>query len=295
MDSYRCYGLIIHSCLPLPELTPAEGKADVVVREGELPTPSNEEFEDDRYFHATPEDASLSWRGVADFVVRGGREIVFQTAGDLEASWFRQFLLGPVMGVLLHQRGLLVLHGSAIEIDGNAVAIVGLKGQGKSTTAAGLHQRGYDLIADDIVAIDMTNPESPLVLPGIPQIKLWPDSVAAFEMNPSCMSLLHSELEKRAQRVTVVSEQSPKPLNGLYILDQGEAHQIETLPMMEAFSAIVQNAYAARFIGKAGIPPWHFEQSIALTRATPVHRFKRNLSFALLPEALDMLEAHLKR
>ncbi len=64
---------------------------------------------------------------------------------------------------------------------------------------------------------------------------------------------------------------------------------------MEAFSAIVQNAYAARFIGKAGVPPWHFEQSIALTRVTPVHRFKRKPSLALLPEALDMLEAHLKR
>lgn len=295
MYSYRCFGLVIHSAIPLPELTPTEGKADVVVCEGELTTPPHEAFEDDRYFHATPDEAFLSWRGVADFVVRGGREIVFQASKDLEASWLRQALLGAVIGVLLHQRGLLVLHASAIEMDGNAFAIVGLKGQGKSTTAAGLHQRGYELIADDIVAIDMTNPESPLVLPGIPQIKLWPDSVAAFKMNPSCMSLLHSELEKLAQRVTVVSEQLPRPLKSLYILDQGETHQIETLPMMEAFSAIIQNAYAARFIGKAGIPPWHFEQSIALTRATPVHRFTRKPSLALLPEAIDMLEAHLKR
>ncbi|MCH7787669.1 MAG: hypothetical protein IIC22_09175 [Chloroflexi bacterium] len=267
----------------------------MVVREGELPTPPDEDFEDERHFRATPDEAYLSWRGVADFVVRGGREIVFQKVGDLEASWFRQFLLGPVIGVLLHQRGLLVLHGSAIEVDGNAFAIVGWKGQGKSTTAAGLHQRGYDLIADDIVAIDMTNPETPLVLPGIPQIKLWPDSIAAFGIDSGSMSLLHSELEKRAQRVTVTSEQSPKPLKSLYILDQGEAHRIETLPVMDAFSAIIQNAYAARFIGEAGIPPWHFRQCTALIQAVPVHRFTRKPSLALLPEALDMLEAHLKR
>ena len=109
------------------------------------------------------------------------------------------------------------------------------------------------------------------------------------------MSLLHSELEKRAQRVTVTSEQSPKPLKSLYILDQGEAHRIETLPVMDAFSAIIQNAYAARFIGEAGIPPWHFRQCTALIQAVPVHRFTRKPSLALLPEALDMLEAHLKR
>ncbi|MCH7787762.1 MAG: hypothetical protein IIC22_09640, partial [Chloroflexi bacterium] len=62
--SYRCYDLIIQSCLPLPELTQAEGKADVVVREGELPTPPDEEFEDERHFHAAFDEASLSWRGV---------------------------------------------------------------------------------------------------------------------------------------------------------------------------------------------------------------------------------------
>ncbi len=295
MYSYRCYGLIIHSTVHLPELDPAEGEADVVICEDEVPYPPSWDFEDDRYFRGVPGEALLAWRGIAKFVVREGREIVFQLLGELEASWLRQFLLGPVLGVLLHQRGLFVLHASAVGVNGHAFVIVGWKGQGKSTTAAGLHQRGHELLADDIVAIDMTDPQEPHVLPGISQLKLWPDTVAALRIDPNNLSLLNSRIQKRAQRISSGSVPSPRPLAGLYVLGQAEEHAIERFPLAEAFSATIQHAYAARFIGKAGIPSWHFYQCVALTRAIPINHFKRKFSLALLPEALDKLEAHFER
>lgn len=59
--------------------------------------------------------------------------------------------------VILHQllNGRVVLHGSAVVVDGAAVATIGPSGAGKSTTAAALVQRGAELLADDVVAIDM--------------------------------------------------------------------------------------------------------------------------------------------
>ena len=130
--------------------------------------------------------------------------------------------------------------------------------------------------------------------PGSPQLKLWPDTITAFRIDPRSLAPLHSKVEKQAQYVSAALALSPSPLLSLYVLDQGEEHAIESLPLKEAFSEIIQHSYAARFIGKAGIPAWHFHQCAALTRAVPVHRFRRKPSLALLPEALDVLEAHLK-
>jgi hypothetical protein len=196
--------------------------------------------------------------------------------------------------VLLHQRQLVVLHASAVGIDGQALVFAGWKGQGKSTTAAGLHQRDHVLLADDIVAIEMAEPEKPRLVPGFPQLKLWPDAAAALGLDERKSTLLHPQLMKRAHRVTPVASPGFWPLQGIYVLDQGEAPAVTQLPLPDAFAAVVRHVYPARFLGKAGLPMWHFQHCIALTEATQVYRFRRPASLALLPEALDLLIAHLQ-
>src|SRR3989454_2089338 len=54
------------------------------------------------------------------FRSREGREIVVEPAPGVDAGTLRLFLLGPVRAVLLHQRGFLVLHASAVVLDGGA-------------------------------------------------------------------------------------------------------------------------------------------------------------------------------
>ena len=58
--------------------------------------------------------------------------------------------------LILHQllNGRVVLHGSAVVIDGVAVAIIGPSGAGKSTTAAALLRHGAGLLSDDVVVVD---------------------------------------------------------------------------------------------------------------------------------------------
>ena len=81
----------------------------------------------------------LEYPGAATFLIRGGREIVIDAAPGVEQRLIRLFLLGPALALLLHQRRFLVLHASAVMIDGAAVAFVAEKGMGKSTLAAALH------------------------------------------------------------------------------------------------------------------------------------------------------------
>jgi hypothetical protein len=124
--------------------------------------------------------------GIGTFLVRDGREILVDPDPDAGDALLQLALLGPVLAALLQQRGDLVLHASAVEIDGAAVGFLGGRGAGKSTMAAALLRRGYPLLTDDILAVSLED-GSPRVLPGFPQLKLWPDAVARWAAIPcSC-------------------------------------------------------------------------------------------------------------
>jgi len=83
--------------------------------------------------------------GVARFLLRGGREILFEAAPGVQAGDVSAFVIGTVFGILLHQRGEIVLHASAVRVNDRAVLFCGPSGAGKSTLAAALAQRGFPL------------------------------------------------------------------------------------------------------------------------------------------------------
>lgn len=90
------------------------------------------------------------------------------TAREVPAAFF-----GTVVSIMLAWRGMVPLHGSAVEIDGRALLIAGRAGAGKSTLCAALTERGARLISDDLTALMPTAPDTtPLLQPGRPAIRL---------------------------------------------------------------------------------------------------------------------------
>lgn len=63
-------------------------------------------------------------------------------------------ITGGSLAFQLYQRGHLVLHSSAVEVDGSAWGFVGRAGMGKSTMAALLCSEGGALITDDVLRVD---------------------------------------------------------------------------------------------------------------------------------------------
>jgi hypothetical protein len=80
----------------------------------------------------------------------------------LPAWRWQRLLIGQVLPLVAALRGLEVLHASAIARDGCAFALTGDSGAGKSTLAAQLVLRGNRLLADDVLAISLSDA-------GIPQ------------------------------------------------------------------------------------------------------------------------------
>ena len=138
---------------------------------------------------------------VGAFLVRGGKEIIVDAISGVEESLIRLPLLGMVLAAVLQQRGLLVLHASAVAFNGDAVAFLGGSGWGKSTLAATLYARGHPLVADDLVAVDVGGRENPIVLPGFPQLKLLPEAAAAsLGDDAELLPRLASGFDKRSHR-----------------------------------------------------------------------------------------------
>jgi hypothetical protein len=147
----------------------------------------------------TAGEARLYWPDVGAVLLRHGREITLDPRLEWALDLLRLYLPRPVLALLLHQRGLLVLHASAVSLDGGVVAFLGHSGRGKSTTAATLHARGCAVVADDVVAVDLGASGGPAALPGLFQLKLWPDAVTALGESPEDLPRIHASEEKRAR------------------------------------------------------------------------------------------------
>jgi hypothetical protein len=290
MFSYVAYGLGIHSVLSLPGLVAAEAACDVTIRWGNADSPPPERSAEAWYAHVTPQQATVFVRDVGYFLIQGGREITIIPAPGMEERLIRLYLVGNVMAILLYQRGMLVLHASAVAVDGGAVAFLGDSGWGKSSAAAALHARGHAVVTDDVTPVDVgAAPAS--VFPGFPQLKLSPEVAGVLGYDVESLHMLHPLEEKRGCRVTDGFSGQPLPLRCIYLLGAADASVIEPLRPPAAVIDLVCHSYPTRWRQPAGAA--HFLQCTQLAKEVPIYRLKRPPSLATLPDVARIVEEHL--
>jgi hypothetical protein len=287
---YTAYGLGISSVLPLPELMPGASPADVAIRRGTVDRSPAEAASPRPCFRATAEEAGLHWAQVGTLLIRRGEEIVVEPIPDVDKHLFRLYILGPALALLLHQRGFLVLHASAVAVEGGAVAFLGGSGWGKSTMAAALHKRGHAIVTDDVLAVDAGSGGSPIVLPGFPRLKLWPDAAASLGDVPEMLPRLHPSWEKRSRRDSRGFPQKPLPLERVYVLAEGTHPEIEAIQPQEAFVELVRHSFVARLLQATGAATTHFYQCAELVRAVPIRRLRAPRALSALPDLARLIE-----
>jgi len=86
-------------------------------------------------------------------------------------------LAGNVLAIVLGLRGAAVLHASAVELNGAAIAFAGPTGAGKSTVAALMCAAGGAIIGDDAARVEERE-GAPLVHHGPRELRLRPQAAA---------------------------------------------------------------------------------------------------------------------
>ncbi|NER85251.1 MAG: hypothetical protein F6K42_38275 [Leptolyngbya sp. SIO1D8] len=285
MDIYTAYNLCIHSEIPLLETMTAVGPADVTVRLGKLDEVSRTSLDwGQRFLGTMPESGK--------FLIQNGNEIIIDPAPQAPGSMLRSTVLGPAMAVILRQRGFLVLHASAVVIQDRAIAFMGGSGWGKSTLANAFHRKGYELLTDDVLAINVAA-DGPLVHPAFPQMRLWSEAAEALGHQASSLSPLNQNTTKLSYEFDQGFRRLPTPLRRIYVLAKGTEHSIVKLAPQVAFAELVRHTREVSSLKAAEFVTSHLRQCTQLINTIEFSRFTRKPALEALPDLVAMVEADL--
>ncbi|ADB38052.1 HPr kinase [Spirosoma linguale] len=189
MKKYVAFGLTLETELDFTDiLQESTAETDVQITETVIYDQANRPTRVHRRgvqarFGRTATTLLLNWPGIATFQVSSGNKITYQNQGT-DKGTLRLFLLSEIFGLLLYQRGIFLLHGSAVKVGTTASVFVGVPGAGKSTTAAAFGQVGHTVLTDDLVAIQLIN-NRPFVIPAFAQYKIWRNTVDGLKLDES--------------------------------------------------------------------------------------------------------------
>lgn len=213
-------------------------------------------------------------------------------------------LLGPVLGRALRLRGLPCLHGSAVVIGDRALAVVGARAAGKSTTAAGLAARGHAVLADDITALTEEQ-RAYLVHPGYLRLRLWQPAIEAFYGSRDALPRVQSNRNKRYLDLTSASGSSqwrfrnqPSPLGAVYVLAERQAAKdapsLRPLSPAQALLTLTAHSYARQTLDREARAR-EFAFLARLARRVPVRRVERPDDMSAVPQMCSVIEKDFER
>ena len=294
MNTYVAFGISIQSDFelkPLTSVSHASATVSVQIRRGDVPVTGIEDPTFTRALTQLKENQVwLDVLNVARFEIKNGTEIIVDPYPDADEECIALYILGSCMGALLHQRGYLVLHANAIRIGNGAVIFMGDSGAGKSTTAAMFHKKGYEVLSDDIVAVDSNG----CVINGLPQIKLWQSTLENLNIPIVGLHAIRPKISKYSLPLMDSSLKGRAPIKAIYSLHVQEGKAPDGLEMspcdgVDRFIALKDNTYKADAIVGLSLMPQHMRQCIRLSKEAHMANIIRPSSHFCAPELVDMV------
>jgi hypothetical protein len=318
---YHVYGLRLGSNQPLPGLVaaPAGEPVDVSV---EFPEQQDPEPKSTWSFKPCP----YTVEGVAVWVeplmdsdyirvmfnsshILGHTEFAISPEGDrVWATWpetrFEDgvtLFLGQVLACVLRLRGVLCLHASVVKIRNHAIAILGHKGMGKSTTAAALAQQGYPILSDDIAALS-EHDDQILVQPGDSRLRLWPATLQFLESAKVISSPVLSISDKQYLQLAPDDDPSawrfqskPLPLVAIYVLDHRQSNlttpTITPILPAQGLMTLVEHISASLLPLEQTRRAQEFKRLGHLASTLPLRQINRPNDLKALPQLCEIIVA----
>lgn len=299
MSFYKAYNLNLYSDFFLPELLRGEKQIDIDIQKGKINLPQLKPTSIQRQgiealFGGNLNEAYLRWLGVTTILAKDGNTLIVDPDSDnIDPQLLNLYILSEALGLILYQRGLFLLHASAIKIGEQVVIFAGTPGAGKSTTAAAFAKCGYTVLADDMVAMSLDSARKPLVYPAFPQIKIWQSAVKGLGYNPSSLPLLFADSRKRVIRQKENFPIEPFPLAYIFILEEGEDLKITKMDGANAFLSLARFFPLPSDLLQGTALERHFQQCVQLTREVDIWKVENPKNFETLKKLVRWAEGEL--
>jgi hypothetical protein len=288
MFIYNIHGLIIKSQIEFPELEEAKtGDFDAVVTLGEFDPLLGEVLVEGYHFRVTSEAVYLFWEGIGSFMMKDGYELVVKPDPSVDEDYLRPFIFGPALAVLLHQKGVIVLHASAVDINGEAVAFLGDSGYGKSTLAVALQSLGHPMVTDDTLSVDVA--EKITVNRGLPLLRLFDDVSEVFRDDPGVGEMLYRSPVKNFYQIHRWTEESSLKLKCIYVLEKTDEVSISPLKDTDGLLNLIKNSFLIN-IFRNHEKSQNLEQCFEIASKIPIKLLKTGNSLHDLDKLANLVE-----
>jgi len=244
-------------------------------------------------------DINVVWLdipNIARYEISNGTTIKVDPYPEADQQSIRLYIMGSALGAILHQRGHLVLHANAIRIDSGVVVFAGSSGSGKSTTAAVFNQRDYQVITDDVLAID----DKGFSLGGFPQIKLWEDTLKKLDIEQKGLSKIRMQVNKYSLLTKENLDDGVLPIIAIYIISpehENEQNKFDISPLkgIDKFESLKTHTYRKGMIEGLGIQTHHLKLCANLASSTPISVITRPTGYFNAEELADAVLLDLKQ
>ncbi|PKM55442.1 MAG: hypothetical protein CVV00_04050 [Firmicutes bacterium HGW-Firmicutes-5] len=263
---YKAFGLNLFSEIEIPELNISNGKHDVCIQLGTVPSVMNNVLEESNQYQLSRAEFLFDIEGVAKYYVTNGEQIFIELYKESDMNRVTVYLLGTAMGVLLIQRNRIAIHGSAISVGQQALIITGECGAGKTSLCSAFRKKGYGFLADDISVLSMDRDLQCFVHPAFPQQRLCSDT--ALKMGYNLQNLKQSSMEEDKYIVKLEENyiEEKMPLTVIVEIQIGKTEEVilEELKGIDKIKHIERNIYCGQLYDHAGFTNEYY-QTLLLT------------------------------
>lgn len=305
MMDFQIFGGVLRSSIDFPELRRASSASapDWTLSLAEsLPAGNGvslgEDVVDDNTrvrLYGVEDGYELRFDDTGTFAIsRDGSRITWHQPAGASVVAARTDVMGRVLAVALHARGLVSLHGSAVAIDGQGIGFLAPKMHGKSTLAGALTRAGAMLATDDTLAVDVSG-HPPRMWPGVHRLRLWHDSVAQVGASVSPISAPGDKLvlEEFSDAELLAR---PCPLAALYLLSPRKPGTMDlavrrtALPSVMAALSLVRHSKLGPLLGGPEAQAM-LARATTLAGAVPVYALEITRDFDRLGEVVETIRS----
>jgi energy-coupling factor transporter ATP-binding protein EcfA2 len=302
MYYYWAFGLNIHAEIPFPELyeVAAFDEPDAILSLGKVPLTIHGElgFRSESIM-ISPKEYLLHVKDVASYYVQEGKSIVIEKNEESDWDSVRLFCLSNAFAALLQQRNLIPLHCSAFLDKDELVLIMGDSGAGKSTTLAGMINRGYQPFSDDVCVSFFKEGSNELFMcSSYPMMKYWGDTFEKVDIRGGIKDRkIRPDMDKFGVYFHERFMTGIKKVKLVVLIEKDatiEFVSVKKISGIDLFQRLERNAYRGEYLGFAGLKKEHFKLFTAIANSTKTVLVSRPSNENSIEELLNLISGEMQ-